>query len=266
MKFKIYDLGGLYSLITLLGLVATFGLVPSAFAMPGLGTSEAPDPVFEGAAITIEATSTAFNAPHEKVSFRVYEPPLNPAFPSDNPQAGVPPANCLGLFPVTGIGAVGPTVWQLHRDDGSPGTLAQFKISDPGNVRVTFGNPLTPLEVVTMTNAIITDAGTGGHKWVRQDGTTKADNSGTPASIGNPPYRWAACGFESITANTFQEFVSDSVFNNKKPVGGIILPIDTTALVLGGILSNSIWILPVFAAIAGGAFVLLKFQVNRKQY
>ncbi len=47
-------------------------------------------------------------------------------------------------------------------------------------------------------------------------------------------------------------------------VGGEILSIDSTALVLAGLQSSAIWMLPVLAGIAGTGFYLVKFRTNKE--
>ena len=47
------------------------------------------------------------------------------------------------------------------------------------------------------------------------------------------------------------------------PVGGELIPISTTALLIAGISSNALWMLPTLATIAGVSFVLLRFQVTK---
>jgi len=58
--------------------------------------------------------------------------------------------------------------------------------------------------------------------------------------------------------STFTPFIVETA------VGGEILPINTSALLLAGLTTNALWILPALAVIAGAAFAVLKFQVNRK--
>ena len=48
------------------------------------------------------------------------------------------------------------------------------------------------------------------------------------------------------------------------PVAGTLLPIDSTALVLTGLQSSAIWMLPALAGIAGAAFGVL-FYTNRRK-
>jgi len=47
-------------------------------------------------------------------------------------------------------------------------------------------------------------------------------------------------------------------------VGGEFLPIDSTALMLAGLQSSAIWLLPVLAGIAGTGFYLVKFRTNKE--
>jgi len=47
-------------------------------------------------------------------------------------------------------------------------------------------------------------------------------------------------------------------------VGGELLPIDSTALMLAGLQSSAIWMLPVLAGIAGTGFYLIKFRTNKE--
>jgi len=47
------------------------------------------------------------------------------------------------------------------------------------------------------------------------------------------------------------------------PVGGEFLPIDSTALVLAGLQTSAIWMLPVLAGVAGSAFGVLYIKSRR---
>lgn len=59
------------------------------------------------------------------------------------------------------------------------------------------------------------------------------------------------------------QFFGVTVFGEitvSNPIGGEILPISTTSLLLAGMSSNAMWLIPL-VAIGGGAFALLRFQV-----
>jgi len=49
----------------------------------------------------------------------------------------------------------------------------------------------------------------------------------------------------------------------RPPVGGEFLPIDSTALVLAGLQTSAIWMLPVLAGVAGSAFGILYIKSRR---
>jgi len=51
--------------------------------------------------------------------------------------------------------------------------------------------------------------------------------------------------------------------DKKRVVGGELLPIDSTALLLAGIQSSAIWMLPVLAGVAGSAFAVLYIKSRR---
>jgi len=47
-------------------------------------------------------------------------------------------------------------------------------------------------------------------------------------------------------------------------VGGEFLPIDSTALMLAGLQSSAIWMIPTLAGLAGAGFYLIKFRTNKE--
>ncbi len=63
-----------------------------------------------------------------------------------------------------------------------------------------------------------------------------------------------------------QYVANDIAYQNSldRLVGGEFLPIDTTALMLAGLQSSAIWMLPVLAGIAGTGFYLVKFRMNKE--
>jgi len=53
--------------------------------------------------------------------------------------------------------------------------------------------------------------------------------------------------------------------SNCQQIGGELLPIDTTALVIAGIQNSTLWMLPTLGAVASVGFGLLYLQVKRKK-
>jgi len=85
---------------------------------------------------------------------------------------------------------------------------------------------------------------------------------------------WSSDSFFGNGAVFLDEFLDDwtildgdlnFVLTSQTPVvGGELLPIDTTALMLAGLQSSAIWMLPVLAGIAGTGFYLVKFRTNKE--
>lgn len=97
-----------------------------------------------------------------------------------------------------------------------------------------------------------------------------------PTQLGN--WFGQSCGFADILHNAVFDTPADmdnmdiddnpggilETFQVLQPVGGEILSIDTTALLIAGASANALWILPALALAAGAAFTVLKLQVSRK--
>jgi len=47
---------------------------------------------------------------------------------------------------------------------------------------------------------------------------------------------------------------------NGNPVAGELLSIDSSALVIGGLASSAVWMIPTFAGIAGAGIYLVKLR------
>jgi len=68
----------------------------------------------------------------------------------------------------------------------------------------------------------------------------------------------------SPSGNPHSVFLDNIRFTCDAMVGGSMLPIDSTALMLAGLQSSAIWMLPVLAGIAGAGFYLVKFRTNKE--
>ena len=81
-----------------------------------------------------------------------------------------------------------------------------------------------------------------------------------------------SCGWEDVANSKNAMYnsgtdnpglVSES-FRVAQTVGGELLSINTTALLISGITANAMWVLPVLATVAGASFGILRFQVTKK--
>jgi len=72
--------------------------------------------------------------------------------------------------------------------------------------------------------------------------------------------------FSLLDVLSDQTFVIQEIWINEPEeivVGGEFLPIDSTALVLAGLQTSAIWMLPVLAGVAGSAFGILYIKSRR---
>ena len=73
---------------------------------------------------------------------------------------------------------------------------------------------------------------------------------------------------DDITSDTFEKLCvvakkSPIIINGPGPVGGEFLPIDSTALMLAGLQSSAIWMLPILAGAAGIGAYYIKTRMNK---
>jgi hypothetical protein len=56
----------------------------------------------------------------------------------------------------------------------------------------------------------------------------------------------------------------NNIYDEETVVGGEIIALDTTALLLAGAQSSAIWMIPTLAGLAGAGLYLVKFRTNRE--
>ena len=235
--------------------------VPAAMASPGLGTGTTPTTPVLGSTMTVNVIGTPGSAPNDKVSIRMFEPqtpaitvPLDQGVFTD-------PCTTAGVMP---DGTATYRAWDLYHG----AVIAQFEITSGGDVlRVSFGNGAVSQTVtynaVPIAAANIDDLGAGTWDWKQ---TAASPSPGTADDVidvlvtAAPFYTFIACSNESTAASpgTFD----DQNFKTQKPVAGTILPINTAALLIAGISTSALWLVPL-VAVAAGAFAVIRFQVSR---
>jgi len=167
------------------------------------------------------------------------------------------------------FGFDGPYFYEIREDaSGSPGTpitdgfstnLEQEAIEDSplGSrflVHFDFEEPI-PLDASTTYWVVL-------HAGPLDDLTSKGlgIEMSNPPLIGNPAHIHFGDGnfIPATFDNWFQITAKEQV------VGGEFLPIDSTALMLAGLQTSAIWMLPVLAGVAGAGFYLIKFRTNKE--
>ena len=58
--------------------------------------------------------------------------------------------------------------------------------------------------------------------------------------------------------------LTQELWINQQQVAGELLPLDSTALLIGGLSSMSVWMIPSIAGIAGAAVYLVKYRANKE--
>jgi len=221
-------------------------IIPDAFAMPGPGTERVPSKPIVDETIIFKIIANNL-ATHEINKLRAYDTGQTVGI------AGIPAQpDC-----VLAGGDVGVTVWELQR----AGSTLKFDVEAGQTFAVKFGKGLAP--TFPGNTAVNFDPAAGAFTWTVVDGPNVANNIDDlvqSTDVPLAPYQWAACGIELDDT----PFIFSDSFFTQIAVAGELIPIQTSALLLAGFNANAIWILPALVAVAGGAFAVLRFQVQRK--
>lgn len=254
-------------LLSALFSIIGFASMQGASATPGFSIDVTPGINAPGGVFLIDvgvSPSESDDNYGERV-FVLYDPDDNSAIPSAF-------LSCLGY---SALG--GDTLWDwedseldnvgIFVDTGDVGSVLDldFGNGDPSTSAGTYGTSGT----VTIYDP--QDGGTGNPPdgtlvWNEKPGDA-ADNT-----LGIGPYYAAVCAWEDTNDNGVFNSGTDNSgtdtqgFRVAKPVGGEILPINTTALFMAGISSNPMWALSALGVVAGTAFVILGMQVTRKNF
>jgi len=249
-----------YTILFLAMAALMISTVPAAMASPGLGTGTTPATPVIGSVATLNMVGTFGSAPHTEVSIRVFEPGLYPVTtPTDHIDPFVDP--CTSEIIEDGTATY--RAWDLYHG----AAIAQFEITATGDLlRVTFGTGAGAETVtyngVAITAANIDDAGVGAYHWKQAAGSPSplaTDDAIDVLTTGSLFYTFIDCGIES---GVLPNFFDNHVFGSQKPVAGTILPINTAALLIAGISTSALWLVPL-VAVAAGAFAVIRFQVSR---
>ncbi len=241
----------------LLASIVTLTVPPEAFAMPG------PDDSIDRIAVE------QFN----QNSYTIL-PAVNPVFLK--PHAGT-------LFviehsnPITSLGLDGdsicePTkvgtgmVWALVN---SAGNLARYTVDVGESITVTFKDGTTAANPVATGNTIANMlSGTGPYVWLEYLGPAAPVGDGlfnagatVPqlATLGNL-WGFFTCGVDGFGLAGEQPGSQQETFRVELPVGGEIISINTSALVIAGLMTNGMMLVPILgaAATAGTVFTVLR--------
>jgi len=99
---------------------------------------------------------------------------------------------------------------------------------------------------------------------VRSDGTIFGARNGFDAT-GGEIFTIDAAGVTTfIGLDPSDRGIGDLDFSPASMVGGELIPIDATALLVGGLFVNSLWMLPALAGIVGAGAYLVRTRMNKE--
>ncbi|MGI0056834.1 MAG: hypothetical protein ACREAK_05615 [Nitrosarchaeum sp.] len=169
------------------------------------------------------------------------------------------PAGPLGTDCTINDVVVTGKYWRLHNADHS---IANFNIPALGDgVTVSFTDGTIVAAQSVTGGATWSDASLHWHEYTTGG---VANNAGVPdlSTIGT---NWAFqdCGREDNNqgAGNLKSFSDSESFEVAVPVGGTILPIDATSLVVAGLMTQQTGLLAGLAAVGGLSFAVIKFVV-----
>lgn len=247
MKCNIKDARRLSSIAIMFLAVGAvgFSMIPNSFAMNSPSASTSPTKVVIGTnQITLVITGDGVGNLDSKV--RVYSaghPPI--AAPNSN-------SPCALVPPLQGI------AWDLvHAGTNVPYVFTLNSGPDPQDVvKIKFGNtPVGGFSVNTVGNPTVSTNGLV--EW--REVVSGLMNTDTVSQVVGDVHRYHVCGFDKGQPNQFDVLNSWTI---QAPVGGSILAIDTTALLIAGVFSTGLWMIPAAAAGVSAGLAFYKIRRN----
>ncbi len=223
-----------------------FSMTPDSFAMNSPSASTTPSIVVTGTnQITLIVTGDGIGNLNSKI--RVFSP--------NHPALAAPTSTspCSLITPMGGFIA-----WDLvHFGTNVPYVFTLNLGPDPQDaVKIKFGNTPVGGFLVNIVGAPIVSTN-GLVEW--KEVVSGLKNTDTVSQVVGDIHRYDVCGFDTNQPNQYD------VLNNwtiQAPVGGSILAIDTTALLIAGVFSTGLWMIPAAAAGISAGLALYKIRRN----
>ena len=238
-------------LFTLMILTLSVGLssATSVYAMNSPNTQPNPGLIPPGSTFDLTWMGDPNTDPHDVRVIRVHEPFIPNMAEGNTDAASNGIGDCIDQIDKAAAGEA--RMWELrHTDNSQP---IQFSDIDAGEmISVKFGVSGANVNIVADAGVTISSA-TG--KWVQI----------TPGEVdvdfvditGN--WKMESCGTDFGGSGSWAN--EDGILV-EEPVGGEILSINTSALLIAGFASSGIWMIPAFGAIAGTGVALYKLRRN----
>ncbi len=245
----------------LLASIITLTVPPEAFAMPGPDDDIdriAVEQFNENSYTILPAANPVFLKPHAGTLFVIEHTTQITTLAGDGDPTCEPSINSLGP---PGM------VWALVDSNGN---LALYIVDVNESLKVTFTDSSTAANPVATGNTIANMlSGTGPYTWAEYLGPMGAAGDGVfnagvtipqLATLGNQ-WGFFTCGVDGyLLVPGQQPSFQQETFRVELPVGGEIISINTSALVIAGLMTNGMMLVPILgaAATAGTVFTVLR--------
>ena len=199
--------------------------------------------------------------PHDILLVRVHQPGTI-ALKADSTAAGTY-SHCDLTKRISYAQAGDPQQWELRVKAGDPGPndgepFQAFDLEGLEELKFKFGTGGTIIPVVTL----------NGGDGVGLSGTQLEWVNIHPTPIGadqftiEGEYSWETCGREKVGLPNPTNFNFDEGISVVKPVGGEIISINTAALLLAGLTTSGMWIIPSVVTATGIGLTFYRIRKN----
>jgi len=248
-----------FELLTAMFTIAVIASMPilgtqSAFAQNSPSVSSVPAPIIAGSTTNLLTITTAPDAtkPHADVKVSFAEPTVIIGWPGapGAPDVAAAPGGTCTLPSITANPST-RSYW-IFRDAATGLVDVKFDVGAAPALVGMVSIPLAPGVVGVAYSGSASGPASG--KWVDIV-------NGAPMAINFAPDLYSAghCGYDNFgtLGATNSLYGTVSGIPSQKQVGGTIIPISTSALLIGGIASTGLWMIPVLGA-AGFAVLTIR--------
>ena len=220
--------------ILLLTVTIALGSIPSALAANTPNVSPLPTTVTLNGNNIIKVTADPNKLAHNRATLSMFDPNVT-VFGSNFIDGN---GNCRSGPPTGG------TQWELRHSSDLTTPVVYTMSSVGDSFKVNFGTDgiVTIFDITGTTTVSTTSA-----KWVDTSGGSDPAKYDILTNPIDPfdAYEPHSCGFENVGQGTQAPYDAEASIYVVQPVGGSIITIDATSLVLAGIFTNAFWFLPI---------------------
>jgi len=247
------NIAGIFLVFVIIGIMT----MPSASAMDTPNFDTIPVTVPQGGALTLKYSGDIAKDPHTVLLTRMIQAGVTPnGGLTDSATSPGAASNCA--LKIRQVLAVDGDQWELRHNvgGGQPVIITGLDVGE--SVSIPFVAGAVAITRVGTVGVSSLDAAQTAVWFDIRPGGGSAANTNVVGQMS-----WESCGTDT-GVGVLLDWEHKEQIQVVVPVGGEILPINTTSLLIAGFSSNPFWILTMLAITAGAAFTLLRFQLLRK--